>query len=180
MRPLLYLVIDFTSPTQWLFMGTTEANIEHIHQGPYVRWRSPKPDLHAHRFEKPGHTVTTTICRSQQTPPRCALTWKKHHQNILNPIATANGALLRKPIRRKFSVHSLYVFKTIGATICTVDATALSVLTMSPTLSAIFDQDKQYHIDWCKNISLWRHQMEICSALLALCEGNTPVTGEIP
>ena len=26
----------------------------------------------------------------------------------------------------------------------------------------------------------WRHQMETCSALLALCVGNSPVTGEFP
>ena len=26
----------------------------------------------------------------------------------------------------------------------------------------------------------WRHQMETCSALLALCAGNSPVTGEFP
>ena len=26
----------------------------------------------------------------------------------------------------------------------------------------------------------WRHQMEISSALLALCEGNSPITGEFP
>ena len=28
--------------------------------------------------------------------------------------------------------------------------------------------------------TLWRHQMEIFSALLALCAGNSPVTGELP
>ena len=28
--------------------------------------------------------------------------------------------------------------------------------------------------------SWWRHQMEIFSALLALCAGNSPVTGEFP
>ena len=28
--------------------------------------------------------------------------------------------------------------------------------------------------------SLWRHLMETFSALLALCEGNSPVTGEFP
>ena len=28
--------------------------------------------------------------------------------------------------------------------------------------------------------SLWRHQMEIFSALLAICAGNLPVTGEFP
>ena len=26
----------------------------------------------------------------------------------------------------------------------------------------------------------WRHQMETFSALLPICEGNTPVTGEFP
>ena len=32
----------------------------------------------------------------------------------------------------------------------------------------------------CYNFSWWRHQTEIFSALLALCAGNSPVTGEIP
>ena len=31
-----------------------------------------------------------------------------------------------------------------------------------------------------KTISWWRHQMETFSALLALCMGNSPVTGEFP
>ena len=31
-----------------------------------------------------------------------------------------------------------------------------------------------------KNISWWRHQMETFSALLAICAGNSPVTGEFP
>ena len=30
------------------------------------------------------------------------------------------------------------------------------------------------------DISWWRHQMETFSALLALCAGNSPVTGEFP
>ena len=29
-------------------------------------------------------------------------------------------------------------------------------------------------------ISWWRHQMETCSALLALCVGNSPIIGEFP
>ena len=32
----------------------------------------------------------------------------------------------------------------------------------------------------CFRISWWRHQMETFSALLALCAGNSPVTGEFP
>ena len=31
-----------------------------------------------------------------------------------------------------------------------------------------------------KNITWWRHQMETFSALLAICAGNSPVTGEFP
>ena len=31
-----------------------------------------------------------------------------------------------------------------------------------------------------KVITWWRHQMETISALLALCEGNSPATGEFP
>ena len=29
-------------------------------------------------------------------------------------------------------------------------------------------------------LAWWRHQMEILSALLAICSGNSPVTGEFP
>ena len=31
-----------------------------------------------------------------------------------------------------------------------------------------------------ENIEWWRHQMETFSALLAICAGNSPVTGEFP
>ena len=30
------------------------------------------------------------------------------------------------------------------------------------------------------NVSWWRHQMEKLSVLLAICAGNSPVTGEFP
>ena len=33
---------------------------------------------------------------------------------------------------------------------------------------------------WLVNMSWWRHQMETFSALLAICAGNSPVTGEFP
>ena len=32
----------------------------------------------------------------------------------------------------------------------------------------------------CVRVACWRHQMETFSALLALCAGNSPVTGEFP
>ena len=36
------------------------------------------------------------------------------------------------------------------------------------------------HLQKCKNIIQWRHQMETFSALRTLCGGNSPVTGEFP
>ena len=36
------------------------------------------------------------------------------------------------------------------------------------------------HIFWYIDIAWWRHQMETFSASLALCAGNSPVTGEFP
>ena len=39
-------------------------------------------------------------------------------------------------------------------------------------------------LDWCsgnaKNQPRWHNQMETFSALLAICAGNSPVTGEFP
>ena len=35
-------------------------------------------------------------------------------------------------------------------------------------------------MDWWNDASWWRHQMETFSALLAICAGNSPVTGEFP
>ena len=40
-------------------------------------------------------------------------------------------------------------------------------------------QKGQWH-RWNKCIPWWRHQMETFSALLALCAGNSPVTGGFP
>ena len=40
--------------------------------------------------------------------------------------------------------------------------------------------DQKYGKMKTKKTSWWRHQMETFSALLALCAGNSPVTGEFP
>ena len=39
---------------------------------------------------------------------------------------------------------------------------------------------QQMWLSLLTHISWWRHQMETFSALLALCAGNSPVTGEFP
>ena len=41
-------------------------------------------------------------------------------------------------------------------------------------VSVIHSSLRSMHTTW------WRHQMETFSALLALCAGNSPVTGELP
>ena len=43
-------------------------------------------------------------------------------------------------------------------------------------ISEQHDKVQQHHVQ----MPWWRHQMEKCSALLALCAGNSPVTGEFP
>ena len=52
------------------------------------------------------------------------------------------------------------------------------------TLQAGRDANKQMlKSGWCccqNSCSWWRHQMETFSALLAICAGNSPVTGEFP
>ena len=39
---------------------------------------------------------------------------------------------------------------------------------------------EQCFMGWLINITRWRRQMETFSALLAICAGNSPVTGEFP
>ena len=42
------------------------------------------------------------------------------------------------------------------------------------------ESNNNLRVQWTLDTSWWRHQMEKCSALLALCVGNSPVTGEFP
>ena len=56
----------------------------------------------------------------------------------------------------------------------------LSVL-MKPNMIEIFWCQRVLNCICTVTITLWwRHQIETFSALLALCEGNSPVTGEFP
>ena len=59
---------------------------------------------------------------------------------------------------------------------------------LSYSLKHIFTGGYSFNISWRSThplylyflFSRWRHEMEICSALLALCAGNSQVTGEFP
>ena len=63
----------------------------------------------------------------------------------------------------------------------------LSDESLSYSLKHISTGEHLLHISWSTHpqylyflFSRWRHEMEMCSALLALCAGNSPVTGEFP
>ena len=64
----------------------------------------------------------------------------------------------------------------------------LSDESLSYSLKHISMGEHSLHISWRSThplylyfrFSRWSHEMEICSALLAFCAGNSPVTGEFP
>ena len=58
--------------------------------------------------------------------------------------------------------------------------TSFSIQYQSPSQACLINQCNLNSIATIRNLSWWRHQMEIFSALLALCAGNSSVTGEFP
>ena len=54
----------------------------------------------------------------------------------------------------------------------------LNYLDIMNSIIAVVLSSKVYNC--CNKAQRWRHQMETFSALLALCAGNSPVTGEFP
>ena len=60
--------------------------------------------------------------------------------------------------------------------VCSYDSTSLHVSIGSCIDLIVAGQAPSHTL----NQSWWRHQMEIFSALLAICAGNSPVTGEFP
>ena len=88
---------------------------------------------------------------------------------------TRNALALRGEVfRRKGTVHFPFKYQTLTK--------ALSWITNLSWISGLYtvfvrtywDRDRWSREAW------WRHQMEKFSELLAICEGNSPVTGEFP
>ena len=72
----------------------------------------------------------------------------------------------------------LYYLHYISNYVAISELTECSVMTWT-IVSIIFTAHTSLHSrSW--EISWWRHQMETFSALLVLCVGNSPVTGEFP
>ena len=61
----------------------------------------------------------------------------------------------------------------ISANRPTIDYRNIAVEYYTTSLTVLLHHD-------CQTMMWWRHQMKIFPALLALCEGNSPVIGEIP
>ena len=56
----------------------------------------------------------------------------------------------------------------------------LSITALSNSMYTLHFQILVYIYIWWRFANTWRHQMDTFSALLALCAGNSPVTGEFP
>ena len=75
-----------------------------------------------------------------------------------------------------FAIRSAWIIEVVPT------PQMLSVQYSEPRIKSPFHETTR---EWWRLVTppvliLWRHQMEIFSALLALCEGNSPVTGEFP
>ena len=69
----------------------------------------------------------------------------------------------------------------IGENFTYLKSLAATVLTLLESRDRNWPwENKSSMVDANLNLSQWRHQMETFSALLALCAGNSPVTGEFP
>ena len=63
------------------------------------------------------------------------------------------------------------------------DVTCVLVVTWLPYFLQVVTNQNDPHLQqlWLVTVEAWwRHQMETFSALVAICAGNSPVTGEFP
>ena len=66
---------------------------------------------------------------------------------------------------------------------CVIDVTLLyigKIIDFATKIKHIKTSKHKLNISWDAFHPWWRHQMETFCALLALCAGNSPVTGEFP
>ena len=84
-----------------------------------------------------------------------------------------------------------YLKNTLSRYMCSITPGSVKIGTETGMLSFWRNSHQWLHrklsdsgsCRWCldhSNCTCWRHQMETFSALLALCVGNSPVTGEFP
>ena len=110
--------------------------------------------------------------------------WPKYFKDVVR-----NFVKWKLIIMFRFSMFFFFVFFSILTDqiqwnligIVEVNIHANRDRALSDTWLLIWKMNILIHFHWSKSyFSWWRHQMETFSALLVLCAGNSPVTGEFP
>ena len=107
--------------------------------------------------------------------------WVRPLVEITHNAARLNGPNHRASTKILILASQQYKLHTTSALYITRQRTGDQLGHMSPAGIC-----RHYHFDTLpsrashSNLSWWRHQMETFSALLVLCAGNSPVTGEFP
>ena len=102
---------------------------------------------------------------------------RKHHRSVLQFRCDGNPPTLvvshhKWPVALKAVNMWLFIHYVDGAMACCNIAVSPLLTHWKYWSLALNHRDKSFAFSW------WRHQMETFSALLAICAGNSPVTGE--
>ena len=96
---------------------------------------------------------------------------------IVSCVCSPYGWFVIKPNKLAFCVTSIVTYTPFFPT---AQANTFRYLYNSiPFLQYTHTKDSTSSL-WRRVMAWWRHQMETFSALLAICAGNSPVTGEFP
>ena len=125
---------------------------------------------------KQWHTLYVLLCSSVSVLPCCQ---SEHQEHIFSEILFKRKRFSFKEIHFEKSTVKWRPFYLGISVLKQVHVLLPSVLFCS-VLFFVDSPDPFIHIRQHCFTALWRHQMEIFSALLSLCAGNPPVTGGFP
>ena len=161
---------------------------------------------YSHTFQGPMNQNVDRISNSLNTPhvipsPRARWIMKNYRQNRQNAIPLGE-AYPRGAVEGKGLIHRLEdLLKVLWRPLTVLCETALwfayhyyisrfyqgtagewqkKIKGGVPFSQMLDDWYDQIAYNWWKIYSWWRHQMEIFSALLTICAGNSPIPGEFP
>ena len=95
-------------------------------------------------------------------------------EHILNSKVFIQGNVLNDVVCEMAVIWSWTVTNCDHVILCELQGEQISVFTFHFLTSSRDASKRPYIYPW------WRHQMETFTTLLALCAGNSPVTGEFP
>ena len=111
-----------------------------------------------------SHKVTKHACTSSWLPLAHSIHHTYHQVTVMNKQQKKQGLL---------TTHIYIYISHVNVTQTVPDISPLMPMHQDPLLVSFFSCALER---W----AWWRHQMETFSSLLALCAGNSPVTGEFP